>query len=181
MPQSALALPAQERELVELLARTPWYSLRATDATEQGRKCLRVAALTVRADRVVRIESLDIQLRDNHEAFRIHFSVVDNVKTGQSSSMSRALAGGRGSILEDLHLLPHPKLSLVWQELEYPVSQAKDSDVMRVTVPDGLLIQGNKGRLLVYQDELPTWLRVEWEDDTVEGFLERAPRIDLVS
>jgi hypothetical protein len=176
-----LELSQDEKEVMESLARTPWYALQTDEAFQQlDEQAIRTAALIVRADRLVRIASLDTQLRGRAEAFRLCFRIVDNDKA-PPTLRSMVLSGGRASLLEHLHLVPRPKLSLLWQSLDYPVDDTKDPGLICVTFPDGLLLVGDNGRLLVRQDELPTWLRLEWDDIAIEKFMKRAYRVDAVT
>lgn len=91
------------------------------------------------------------------------------------------VCGGEGAWLAHLELLPRPVgISVVWNSYDYDVREAGASATYSVTVPDSLVIEGKKGKVLVTQHQLPTWLAVSVDSEEIETVLTGAVRIDRI-
>lgn len=176
------ALPQAESEVIAAIAHTPWYSIRLHDTHEWlNDKSIRASSVTIRADQVIRLESLDIQLTNIQEAFRLCIRLVDSRNEQESNSEPLVIAGGNGALLNHFRMLPRPEhIRLVWNRLEYPIVGAGAASGKSVSVPSGLVIEGANGQLLICQDDLPTWLRLVWDGELVRNALMQGEHIDTL-
>jgi len=177
-----LGLPEHELELLAAVAIAPWYSISFENATgkySDGR--LRTTKIVLQSDRVVWLESLAIEIGCALEAFRLSIRSVEAQRSTPKDAATVVIPGGIAEIDRLALLGSSRKISLVWKRLEYPGSTDKGPPCRFIDVPDGLLLAGAKGALLVSQDELPTWLRVEWAEMSIRRAIAEASRIQGIS
>lgn len=177
-----MGLPERELEVIRSIARTPWYSIWVKGPYKKLRPTtIRVPTVVIRADRLVLIGSLSMDVSPMQEAFRLFISVGNGSEPAVKDSELLLIAGGREALLEHFGLLPRPKqMHIVWNRLQYAVGKVEDLLDKDVTVPSGLVLDGEYGRLLICQDEVPMWLRLEWDSKTLEQTLRDAQRVEPI-
>lgn len=177
-PASALGPSQEEWDCLSSMVQSPWYSLRADDPFEKESKSrVRASTLLICASKMVRIRSIDIPLSGKHEAFRL--AVDCQGLSSAAAPGSLELCGAENGWLPSFGVVPRPKgVSLVWTAHEYDSLGTGGGETFAIAVADSLIIEGERGRLLVGQHQLPNWLVVCSDDQEINSVLSRAERID---
>jgi hypothetical protein len=174
---SALNLATAELECLKAIANAFWFSIRAEGTFEWlDKRAIRTSTIAIRSSEVILLESKDIQLSSNHEAFRISVRRAPNVSRAASEGLD--ICGPGDAWLNHIEVLPKPLcLDLLWNSYEYEIQEDNFSRALAVSVPDALVIQGREGKLLVSQDEAPMWLAVTGDPPRIEEALGRSERV----
>jgi len=136
--------------------------------------------LIIRSDKIVGVDSVEAYVpEDREETSRIAIRLLGSSVLTKPDVLSQSLSGSR-SPLHSLGLLPGPrKVQLVWRREEYSLGKEDNYAARFVVVPDGILIFGDGGQLLVRQDDdLPSWLRLDWDDDVIGQIVNDAEKVD---
>jgi hypothetical protein len=162
------------------MAQSPWYSVRLEDPFEkEADNRIRASAILIHTKGVVRLRSTDILLPGKHEAFRL--SIDSQAVAVDMARTSYEICGSIGEWCSGLEVLPQPaSISLVWNTYTYDRQEAAEPRTFEISVPDSLLIEGKRGRILVAQHQLPNWLAICSDGREIDAALSRATRIDRI-
>lgn len=174
---SELEFAAAEIRCLDALGRAHWFSVRAEGSFQAiDQKSIRAFVVAIRTSQVVLLESRDVQLSGNHEAFRISLRESSGLNPPDSEGLD--ICGGVAPWLADIGILPQPAaIEVVWTAHEYGVAAKHFSRTLSVTVPDALIIHGRAGRLLLTPDEVPNWLLASIDSQRIDDVIGNSQRI----
>jgi hypothetical protein len=166
-------------ELLKTIAASPWYAVQTGHAYQRLQKdAFRLTEFVIRASQVAAIESVEVPIiHDPKDIFRLGARIA-NESEFRVTTDSLSLCG-ENEPLSRLALLPRPtKVSLVWKRIEYSLGQVDGHRPRFVTVPDALILEGLHGRVVLVQDDAPSWLRMDLDEALIRRALDEAEHVD---